>query len=160
MAQKYVVVHFFDRYDVGYNFPRTSWMPHVTLLPLFTTADIDLVTRQMEKLAKMTKPFRMKVVGSADFGPKKDIPVMLLDTPYSIISLHASLSAIPSVKIDTPKYSGVGYKPHITVQENSDIKVGQQFEINGLTLVDMYPDGDMERRQIMANLPLGGSDGR
>ena len=156
MSQKYVVVNFFDHFEIGYNFPKEVWLRHVTLMPLFSTVDIKAVQSNLEHVASLTGKIKVQTTGTDNFGPKKDKPVLLLDQPYKLSALHAALINIPCVSFTSPEYNAAGYRPHITLQKDSNIQVGEKFTISCLTLVDMYPGDDINRRQVMANYALGG----
>ena len=52
-------------------------------------------------------------------------------------------------EFDTPQYIGEGYKPHATKQINSQLISGEKFHIDNMTLVDMFPDNDIQRREII-----------
>lgn len=160
MSQKYVVVHFFDSPPVGYTFPASAWLPHVTLLPVFALAPEKPLTDfmlQLKAIATNNSSFRV-TVGEYDlFGPKKDIRVMRLQSSPALTRLHGKLLALAddfSATYVTPQYVDSGYTPHITLQTGHELKKDQSFNITTLSLVDMYPNGDIARHAVLQTYSL------
>ena len=58
---------------------------------------------------------------------------------------------------DTPQFINKGFRPHATVQKDNQLKSGQLYRIDGVSLVDMYPNDDINRRAIIDTFLLRGN---
>ncbi|HYG83474.1 MAG TPA: 2'-5' RNA ligase family protein [Verrucomicrobiae bacterium] len=153
MSQKYVIAHFFEPQPEGYNFASAAWPPHVTILSNFATDwQVEKIIRTIETLAKQTAPFEIQTAGEAWFGPKQNVHVRLVEPSEPIIALHLQLLAIAednSFRLDAPHYLGEGYRPHISLHGTTNFPAGWRHHVANLTLVDMFPKGDISRREII-----------
>lgn len=160
MSQKYVIVHFIDIANVPEEFPSSEWPLHVTLLANFTIAQpLEQLKNDLADYALQAKPFDITVEGEALFGPSKNVAVSLIRPNNNITKVHNNLSSI-TIKLraiyDEPAFMGDGYRPHATIQHNSHLADKQTVTLNDLTLVDMYPKNDINRRKIIKTFQLGG----
>lgn len=151
MSQKYVIAHFIEPVGPTYNFSCKEWPLHVTLLPNFIVSDsLDALISNLEEFSRSIAPFSIQVGKDANFGPNGEVLVSLIDPNADILSLHSKLLDITkSYTFDTPQYIGEGYKPHATKQINNQLISGGRYLIDNMTLVDMFPDNDIERREII-----------
>jgi hypothetical protein len=151
MSQKYVIAHFIKPVVPKYNFSCKEWPLHVTLLPNFVISDsIEILINNLEKISHSISPFSIQVADDENFGPNGEVLVSLIKPEAGILSLHSKLLDITkSYEFDTPQYIGEGYKPHATKQINSQLISGEKFHIDNMTLVDMFPDNDIQRREII-----------
>lgn len=160
MVQKYVVVHFFTSLPSGFNFLAKEWRPHVTLLqPFALGGSPEEFVGELDKLATATEPFEVKIEGRALFGPNKNIPVALLQPNDAIVNLHSRLidmSYSVGAVFDTPKFINAGFRPHVTVRGSNGFQDGWTRRVDGLSLVDMQPNGDSSRREVVDTFPLRG----
>jgi 2'-5' RNA ligase len=157
MSQKYVVVHFIDLQSVPFNFPMSEWPLHVTLLANFQTDRIDEAKTQLAELAAESKPFEIRVDGEASFGPQQSVAVSLIHPDDNIKSLHNKLLELANglgAVFDEPIYNGDGYRPHATIQQKDRLRDQQTVTLNSFTLVDMFPDQDIQRRQVIKTYTL------
>ena len=153
MSQKYVIAHFIEPVEQKFNFSCKKWPLHTTLLPNFVISDsLDELIAKLSKVSEATKPFDFKVGDDARFGLSGEVLVSLIEPEPAILSLHYKLLAITEhYKFDTPHYIGDGYRPHITKQANKKLIRGKSYSLNSITLVDMYPNNDIQRREIIKN---------
>ncbi len=160
MAQKYTVVYFFENQKPGYNFSSKAWPLHSTLLDIFTlNKPLEALGKHMKKVAVSCSPFTIKADKDTMFGPAKDIPVTLLSRNTEIVHLHTKLLEAAegcSATFDNPQYTGKGFVPHATVQQNSRLVLGQSYRISSVSLIDMYPDRAISRRKIIETYHLMG----
>jgi 2'-5' RNA ligase len=158
MSQKYVIVHFIDIAKVPSEFPYTQWPLHVTLLANFTISQpIGKLIESLEVYAQNTKPFKIMSDGEDSFGPNQNVAVSLIRTTENIRKLHADLTSISEAlgaEFDEPKFMGEGFRPHATKQISSQLEDKEEILLNNFTLVDMYPDNNIERRRIIKTFEL------
>jgi 2'-5' RNA ligase len=161
MAQKYVIVHFVDLPSVPDEFSYTEWPLHVTLLANFTIRrPVAELVSELDSFSKRTKPFIIVSEGESLFGPKQNVKVSLIKPTDNIKSIHRELVAITSglgADYDEPSFMMDGYRPHITIQAYDRVADKQSIRLNNFTIVDMYPDNDIERRKIIKTFELSGS---
>lgn len=159
MSQKYVIVHFIDKTRVSNEFPSSEWPLHVTLLANFTLGKpLEQLDSELRNYAFQEKPYDIMADGEALFGPKQNIAVSLIQSHQNIQKMHDTLSLIVSkleAVFDEPAFMGEGYRPHATIQVNSRLSDKQLVTLNDFTLVDMFPDSDINRRRIIKTYKLG-----
>ena len=160
MSQKYVVAHFFDPQVTAVNFSATAWPLHVTFLPNFTIGwPLAELIRKLDELATVAAPFDITAEGQTAFGLNEDVPVTLIRPDDEVMDLHRKLllmSRDKSFTYDTPQFIDQGFRPHATVQQDNRLHAGQTYHIGDISLVDMYPNDDMNRRAIIVNFSLRG----
>jgi 2'-5' RNA ligase len=153
MSQKYVIVHFIDKYKVPNEFPATKWPLHVTLLANFTiTKHLEDLRAALKSYSQNCESFNIVAHGETLFGPKQNIGVSLIQPNDDIKQMHAALSEIASnfgAVFDEPAFMGEGFRPHATIQINSRLTNNQTVSLTDFTLVDMYPNEDINRRRII-----------
>lgn len=159
MSQKYVIVHFIDKSKVPTEFPSSEWPLHVTLLANFTLGKpIEQLDSELKKFALQEKPYDIMANGKALFGPKQNVKVSLIQPNDNIQKMHETLSSIVSgfgAVFDEPAFIGEGFRPHATIQINHRLSNKQLVELNDFTLVDMFPDSNINRRRIIETYKLG-----
>ena len=58
---------------------------------------------------------------------------------------------------DEPQYQEEGYRAHATVQVDKRLYKGDIVTIDNLTVVDMFPHDDINRRKTMRTFTLASS---
>ena len=151
MSQKYVIVHFIKPVEPKYSFSHKKWPLHITLVPNFVISDsIEELTNNLDEVSHSIKPFGIQRGDDENFGPNGEVLVSLIKSEADILSLHSKLLAITkSYEFDTPQYIGEGYRPHATKQTDNQLIYGESYLVNSITLVDMYPNNDIERREVV-----------
>lgn len=151
--QKYVLVTFLEPIAEGTEFTVGNWPLHTTLVSNFV---VDLEDKQLvEKLAQLfTQQKSISTVGMQDthFGPQGQVHVTLLDLVPELASLHhrtVELLKANDAVFDEPQYLEEGFKPHATVQQNGRVNEGDLVAITAVSLVDMFPGGDIRGRKVM-----------
>ncbi len=134
-----------------YNFSCKEWPLHVTLLPNFVVSNslYELIDN-LNEITQSIRPFSIQVGDDENFGPNGEVLVSLIKPEADILSLHSKLLAITkSYEFDTPQYIEKGYRPHATKLVKSELVSGENYLVESMTLVDMYPNNDIERREII-----------
>lgn len=160
MSQKYVIVHFIDKANTPQEFPASEWPLHVTLLANFTLGKpIEQLEKELADYVQHAKPFDIMADGEAFFGPKQNVHVSLIKPNDEIIAMHNTLAAITKqldAVYDEPAFMGEGYRPHATIQAKARLADKQSVPLDDITLVDMYPDENINRRRIIKTFALDG----
>ena len=151
MSQKYAIATFIEPVQPNLNFSRKEWPLHVTLLPNFVLNDpLEVLISNLEALSRTIAPFSIQVGEDAHFGPIGEVLVSLITPNENILSLHRKLLKFAKTyTFDTPQYIGEGYKPHATKQSNDRLTEGENYLIDTITLVDMFPGNNIERREVL-----------
>ena len=161
--QKYVIVFFINLDTVQKEFSCLEWPLHITLLANFTiSSPVNKLINNLEGLSKQTKPLRVRVEGEDKFGPNRDVHVSLINPNVEIKALHDKLVNLTKelgAQYDEPKYMSKGFRPHATIKFDSQLYEGQIVTIYSFTLVDMYPDNDINRRRLMQTFSLEADKG-
>jgi hypothetical protein len=63
-------------------------------------------------------------------------------------------SAAVGAEYDEPKFMREHFRPHVTIQSNARLSDKQKISVSSFTLVDMYPNNDIERRKIVKTFKL------
>ena len=160
MSQKYVVAHFFDPQVSAANFSAAAWPLHVTFLPNFTIGwPLAELIHKLDELAAVAAPFDITAEGQTAFGVNEDVLVTLIRPDDNVMDMHRKLLLVPhdgSFTYDTPQFIDRGFRPHATVQKDNRLHGGQAYHIGDISLVDMYPNDDINRRAIIATFSLRG----
>lgn len=156
--QKYVIVKFLEQVDEGTEFPASSWPLHITLASNFVVdwENTDLFEKLSALLAKR-KPVEATVGEDEYFGPQKQVHVTLLEMNEELTSLHNDIVALLKgcdAVFDEPQYLEKGYRAHATVQQHTRLHKGDAVRIDELTIVDMFPRGDISRRKVLRTIKL------
>lgn len=157
-VQKYVIVHFIDIKDAPVNFSTSEWPLHITLLANFQITDIDGFKRGLAEFSKQYTAFTVRANGEALFGPQQNINVSLIEPSDAILALHnelLSMAARQNAVLDEPGFAGTGYRPHATIQVKHRLQDQEVVKIDSLSLVDMYPGEDFQRRQVIETYRVG-----
>jgi hypothetical protein len=159
-SQKYCLVAFQKPVDVNTEFEMTDWPVHATLADVFA-ADLsnDLENKVVELLTK--EPVVAVAAGQeAVLGQTK---VVLLDKSEAIVSLHnhlVDLLEASGAVFNTPEFTRNGFLPHSTIQQSGKIQTGETFTIDIISLVDMFPDGNWQKRRVLNNFALNNNPPR
>lgn len=156
--QKYVLVKLLEQMDEGTEFSASNWPLHVTLASNFV---VDWETTGLfEKLSMLLAEREpVKAVAGSDeyFGPQKQVHVTLLEMSSELASLHndiiALLKSVGAV-FDEPRYLEAGYRAHSTVQRHARLHKGDAVNIDELTIIDMFPHNDINRRKVLRTIKL------
>lgn len=158
MSQKYVIVHFVELAKIPDEFPYTEWPLHVTLLANFTiTQPLEVLIEKLGAYSQRIKPFEIVSEGGALFGPNQNVAVSLIKPSESIKKVHQDLADITKTlgaEYDEPRFMKEGFRPHATIQAESRLTNKQTLTLDSFTLVDMYPNNDIERRRIIKTFEL------
>lgn len=158
-VQKYVIVKFLEKVNDSAEFAASNWPLHITLVSNFT---VNWDTSLFNKLSTFTDKIKpIEIVAGEDeyFGIHKNIKVTVLETNTDLMLLHRELISLlkdVGAVFDEPKYIENGYRAHATVQLNNRLQKGDHIVIDNLTVVDMFPNKDINMRKPLSTVKLLG----
>lgn len=157
-TQRYCLVTFLEKVDVGFEYSYTEWPLHTTIADVFAIPikNAELIT-QLAVLFEKQKSFTATAAKVEYFGPEKQVQVTLLDMNKMLIMLHRNV--INSLKnsgavFNDPRYIEEGFRAHATVQPHVRLHTGDLVDIAVISLVDMYPNKDGYQRKVLENFRL------
>lgn len=155
-TQKYVLAHTFKDLPDGYEYSMADWPLHVTLADVFSIEGgyMDLI-RELRERFTGTRPIKAKVIGDEWFGHDKDVHVRLIDKTVALRELHEKILdalSIHSAVFNHPEYTKEGFRPHSTLQKSEQLESDDYVDIDSITLIDMYPDGNPYRRRVLGTI--------
>lgn len=156
LTQKYAIVHLIDNLPVGYEFSMSDWPLHITLADVFAIegSSAELII-DLETEFSSHPPIQSSVVGDEWFGENKSVHVKLIKKSEELQQLHEAILSVLSdykVKFNSPEYTHAGFKPHSTVQKNSQLDLGDTITLDSLTLIDMFPDNNPSHRRVLGTV--------
>lgn len=159
--QKYVLVKFLEAVAEGAEFPASAWPLHLTIIPNFS---VDWEKRDLpgkiSTLLATRETFSVTAAEDEHFGPHGETRVTVLNVDSKLVSLHNDLIALleeENAVFDTPQYIKEGYRAHITIQKHARLNRGDHAVIDNVSVVDMYPLGDIRQRKLLQTIKLGSS---
>ncbi len=155
-TQKYTLAHIIKNLPDGYEFSMEDWPLHVTLADVFAIRGNpqDLLKLLDSKLSSL-KPIKSQVIGEDWLGIENKVHVMLINKTDTLQSLHeAIIDVLEEFKatFNTPQFMHEGFKPHSTVKDNKQLRVGEEVNINSVTLIDMFPNNNPCQRKALGTI--------
>ncbi len=146
--------------EEGTVFMANSWPLHLTVVSIFcVTCELEKLLGDLGEVIKKSSSIELTLADKDMFGPKKDIPILHIEKNEKLQRLHDSIVKMLLEKYKASfknlNYTGEGYKPHVTVKRENDLKTGDTVAVNSITLIDRYPNGNYKARKIIQNFPLG-----
>jgi len=157
-VQKYVLVTVIEDFKDGAEFPSSSWPLHITIASNFTIkCSVSELLELLETTLSQSKPFELVAGKDEYFGPQKQTRVTLLHMNNAVKLLHGNVvSTLKSIGaiFDEPAYVRGGFRAHATVQAKIRLHEGDTVAVNGVSLVDMFPNSNPDQRKIIKTLEL------
>ena len=136
-----VIVAPLEPLTVGASFARARFPLHVTLVPPFCVdCELPALTAAMEGVSLETERMLAEVTGHEQFGPDADIAVALIHPIASVLKTHSRLTeALTPLgwAAKEPHYNGEGFRPHITGNDERHIRLGEQFLLSQIAVIEM-----------------------
>lgn len=134
---RYYISYLLDDLPIGATFKPSAL--HITILPWFAleTDEGPFLTWFYDHF-KEKQAFMATVMQRRLFGPKKDVPVNLIEPSDRFLEFHnLALSWFGQVGArwaEKDPYVGDDYLPHVAQRQGFVLQEGQQLLINSLTL--------------------------
>lgn len=153
---RYVVVLPLEPLAVGDSFLTRDWPLHVTIVPVFHA---DATVDELVEALQDAPPGAIEVTAGDDerFGPGASIPVTVIEPSPGILALHrALLAALAPLEpvIESARYSGDGYRPHVTIRKFGRVERGETLVLTQLAVVDMEPGQHLGMRKVLGVVGL------
>lgn len=133
---------------------------HLTLVPPFAAPEA--AVRDALAAAGREGAVHARVAGRARMGPRRDVPVLLLEPVEGLRALHARLMDLleeRAVDLTHARHVRERYRPHVAVRRPTP--AGQRLSGRAPITVDhvaLLRRGD-GWTEVVARVPLGGSPG-
>jgi 2'-5' RNA ligase len=98
-------------------------------------------------------------MSTAYFGMKKHTRVTLLSRSEQLMSLHNDIVALltqSGATFNTPQYNEEGFRPHVTLRPQARLQMGDTVHLSALTVIDLFPEGNPNRRKVLKTISLQG----
>jgi len=153
---RYFIAYLLDDLAVGERFKPSAL--HILILPWFAletdeTPFMDWFYKHFKDLSA----FEATVAKRALFGPKKDVPVSIMEPAASFMSLHklalSWFGAVGARWAEKDPYVGDDYIPHVAQRHGYILKDGDSLPINSISLIRASRRED-QIRQVAARVLL------
>jgi hypothetical protein len=149
---EYVIVSFLSTPQVEI-FKRSNWPLHLTIVGNFY-AELNpaVLNSILDSVAAGLKPLTIPSKARQMFGSKHNLPVTELYRTDALQTFHTTiLKALDQfIKLRTPQFNNDGYRPHVTEKYSRKLLVGENFQLQTLSLVKL----DNANAQILKTISL------
>lgn len=149
-SQKYCLVSFLEPQTRDNEFSMAEWPLHITLTDVFAVdRDATNLDKKVAQLIGRMPPVTTIAQQQTILG---ETLVVLVEKTDRLIELHnhlVDLLETCGATFNMPEFTRGGFLPHCTVQKTSQIRQGEEIVISTIALVDMFPDGNWQRRKIL-----------
>ncbi|MEX2006744.1 MAG: 2'-5' RNA ligase family protein [Candidatus Saccharimonadales bacterium] len=130
-------------------------LAHITVIPWFVVEDDQQLTKVFHQQFEQTKSFNVHLGSKVMFGPKKDVPAILVTATPEILRIHhLALDLMDKVgarwAVKHP-HASKDYVPHIRLREGFKFREGKEIELTSLILVRAARKED-NIRHVMAEV--------
>jgi 2'-5' RNA ligase len=149
-----LICGFVEPQQVGATFQK--WLLHITIVPWFRLCDgSQTISEGLERALSAIEPFDVVTGGGALFGPHKNRPAVLIQTPTPLNEIEQKIRSYFHKKRawlvdETTKRQHV-FRPHITVQDENSVGQGHTFRCGRLYIVEQKGD----YKEIVSEVRLG-----
>ncbi|MBI4034409.1 hypothetical protein HY380_00755 [Candidatus Saccharibacteria bacterium] len=135
---RYYIIYLLDDLPVGAEFQPSAL--HLTVLPWFALeTDEKPFLRWFYKHFDDIATFEATVGEQKHFGPRKDVPVNIIEPEERFLELHklalSWFGELGARWAERDPYVGNDFVPHITQRRGFSLKVGQKLLIDSIVLV-------------------------
>lgn len=157
-TQKYVVVQFSKSLPDGHEYSMKDWPLHVTLADVFAIdGKWTSLFKDLNLILDNESAFFSKATVKDLFGDDRSTKVILIEKTSELQNLHKMIISVlekHGAVFNSPEYVKEGFKPHVTEQAESKLRIGDIVEFSSLTLVDMFPNEDPYQRKVLGTVYL------
>lgn len=154
-SQKYCLAHFVSPQQDDAEFHMNNWPLHITLADVFA---IDLEQSDaVMKLEALCNGLASVAVTTESESILGETPVVLFSKSHDLLQLHTELVSLLETNgavFNSPSFTKSGFIGHSTIQAEQRLHIGETVTIDSISLVDMFPEGDWQRRKVLATFPL------
>ena len=136
-----MIVASLESLTVGTTFATSRFPLHVTLVPPFRVdCELPTLLTAVKMVSRKTGRMLAEVIGHEQFGANADIHVALIRPTESVLNAHFYLTeALTPLgwAATEPHYNGEGFRPHITGTDERHVRLGEQFPLNQIAVIEM-----------------------
>jgi hypothetical protein len=158
-SQKYCLVSFINPIDINTEFSMEDWPLHITLADVFSVDLTGTNTQsQLTELLTYQRAFKIFAHKNAILGTKE---VTLIKDSVQLRELHESIIDLLETNrayFNTPEFTREGFLPHCTIQKTGRLKIKDEVLINCISLIDMFPGGEWQKRKVLSVIRLNVQD--
>lgn len=134
--RNYVIVCFLSR-NPPLEFPSKEWPLHVTILRPFTsTCSPEEFGRMLEPICAQTPALTLTAKAEELFGPDNDVQVTELELTSELEMFQCQVLEACESRITFKLPAFPNFRPHLTVQQEGRVNVGDTVVLNSLSLVE------------------------
>jgi len=114
-----------------------GWPSHITVIPWFEVEKDDLASAAVQRVAMVTSQFPVLVGDQDYFGPRRNVPVMTVESS-ELYDVHEMLiGELENVDADMPFQNIMHerFRPHITKKRDRVLEPGEAVMVTKLYLV-------------------------
>ena len=133
----------------------TDWPLHTTLADVFAInrheTSIDM---KLSALASGAQAVKVAAVADSLLGTTS---VVLFEKTAPLQQLHDSIVSLLEqnrATFNTPEFTSDGFLPHSTIQGGDRVQIGDEINIDSISLIDMFPNDDWQQRKVLATFNL------
>lgn len=158
MPRRYVLVTFLEDFRDGDEFLALSWPLHLTIVPNFSIGwDEAAIQERIRAALVHQSPVAVRAGQEELFGPRKTVPVTVLEPVPDLMSMHNGLLELltkAGASFDHPEHVQRGYRPHVTVTSRRRLHPGDRTTVDSISIVDLQPRGNTELRTVLYTVGL------
>ena len=136
---QFVVIAALSTLRAGDSFSILRFPLHVTLLPPIESISERALTDVVARFAVTAEPFTVEGLNCASFGDRSDIRVIVVNAEPAC-SMHFALWQEVEAQgaiVVAPAYSGAGFVPHVTANNQTALDIGATLRAESLAVVSM-----------------------
>lgn len=132
-----------------------DWPLHLTVADVFSLyKENTKIVSKFEELLSGVKPIKLTSEKESLLGTA---PVILFKHSHDIYRLHIKLVDLlvdNGAVFNSPEFTRAGFIAHSTIQHKNRLELDKEYLLDSLSLVDMFPDEDWEKRRVINTFPF------
>ena len=153
-SQKYTIVAFLEPVESDKTFTMSTWPLHITLADVFA---FDLNKTTLNSLAKLLLHQQSISITAGKETMLGKTNVVLIRKTKALIEIHSHIIKLlesNGASFNNAEFTRSGFKPHVTIQQANQLYTGDKRTITTVSLIDMFPDNDWQKRRVLQNFTL------
>lgn len=134
-----LLVSMVEPVQVGYEFKRSEWPLHLTIVPWFTVKDQNWFTTGLVKVLDHQKPIQLVMGEKEMFGAKRNVPVNIITPNDELSELHEKLLSLVREwgELQGSKFIEAKYRPHVTHHRGNFLTSGSEWTLDNICIVEL-----------------------
>lgn len=138
MSQR-ILVCMVEPVGVGYEFERSDWPLHVTLVPWFKVTDQSWFTSGLARIVGELTPLQITLGDKELFGSKHDVPVRVVVPNKELTNLHNELLNLVKEwgSLLSDRFVGKKYRAHVTHYDEKSPAYDTELTMDNVCIVEL-----------------------